>query len=392
MISNLRATIEKSALITITAMLAAHCFTQLTGKGEARAANFHQTKSPPPSQDGRNKILAFREASHRGGADSATSPQKNSLPALIAHRGGTTDFPENTLLAIESSLANHVQGVWLSVQLSRDGVPILYRPADLATLTNEKGPTSSKTAAELAKINAGWHFQRSESGSTYPYRKEPIGIPTLAAALEKIPHNIWVILDMKALPAKPQVEAVKRVLNEKKAWSRILIYSTDASYQKEFASYPQSRNHLFESRDTTRQRAFNVLLNARCERPPTGTIAGFELNRSVKIVESFMLGEGQSNFDVRIWTQATVDCFRQGQAVALVAFGVNDESAYREAARLNINAVLVDSPKEMHRVKTSLKVKGLLNNARAPYPEQPKTDAAPSPQHKPKSQLPNDCN
>src|ERR1700690_1642937 len=84
---------------------------------------------------------------------------KTALPRIVAHRGGTGDAPENTLEAIRLSLKHHADAMWLTVQLSKDGVPVLYRPADLAALTDAKGPVSARTAAELARVNAGGDFR-----------------------------------------------------------------------------------------------------------------------------------------------------------------------------------------------------------------------------------------
>ena len=46
-------------------------------------------------------------------------------------RGGTGDAPENTLPAIKLALENNAEAIWVTVQLSRDGVPVLYRSSDL---------------------------------------------------------------------------------------------------------------------------------------------------------------------------------------------------------------------------------------------------------------------
>nr|HDH1249275.1 glycerophosphodiester phosphodiesterase [Klebsiella variicola subsp. variicola] len=87
-------------------------------------------------------------------------------PQLIAHRGGTGDAPENTLPAIKLALENHAEAIWVTVQLSRDGVPVLYRSSDLSALTNAEGKVSSLTAAELAKVDAGWKW----GDDSHPWR------------------------------------------------------------------------------------------------------------------------------------------------------------------------------------------------------------------------------
>ena len=273
-----------------------------------------------------------------------------SLPRIIAHRGGTGDAPENTLEAIRLSVANHADEMWLTVQLSKDDVPVLYRPADLSTLTDATGPVSAYTAAELARMNAGWNFRRA---GAYPYRTRPLGIPTLREALRALPATMPVILDMKALPAGPQVRAVARVLDEEHAWRRVSIYSTEAAYQESFAAYPQAR--VFESRDATRGRLVRVLLNQGCvDAPPERAMAAFELHRTLSVVEKFTLGEGRSDVQATLWTPATVACFRQKPDVRIVAIAVNDADDYRTAACLGIDAVLADSPAAMAAVKDGI--------------------------------------
>ncbi|MFL9866470.1 glycerophosphodiester phosphodiesterase family protein [Paraburkholderia fungorum] len=277
-------------------------------------------------------------------------PPVTSLPRIVAHRGGTGDAPENTLEAIHQSIAHHADAMWLTVQLSKDGVPVLYRPADLSALTDTKGPVSALTAAELARVNAGWNFRR---GDAYPYRDRPVGIPTLREALRATPDSMPVILDMKALPAAPQALAVARLLEEENAWSRVTIYSTEADYQQSFAAYPQAR--LFESRDATRGRLVRVLLNQGCvDAPAEHAWTAFELHRAMTVVEKFTLGEGRSDVQATLWTPATLACFRQKPDVRIVAIAVNSADDYRTAACLGIDAVLADSPSKMAAVREGI--------------------------------------
>jgi glycerophosphoryl diester phosphodiesterase len=280
-----------------------------------------------------------------------------ALPLIIAHRGGTGDAPENTLEAIRLALDHHADAMWLTVQLSKDGVPVLYRPADLSALTDASGPVSTRTAAELARVNAGWNFRQAgvEGADAYPYRRQPVGIPTLREALRVIPATTPVILDMKALPAEPQTQAVARVLSEENAWSRVTLYSTEAEYQRSFAGYPQAK--IFESRDATRGRLVRVLLNEGCiDAPPEHTSAAFELHRTVTVVEKFTLGEGRSEVNATLWTPATVACFRRRPDVHLVAIAVNNADDYRAAACLGMDAVLSDSPVKMAAIRTGIRL------------------------------------
>ncbi|WP_144150976.1 glycerophosphodiester phosphodiesterase family protein [Paraburkholderia sp. BCC1885] len=274
------------------------------------------------------------------------------LPLIIAHRGGTGDAPENTLEAIRLAVEHHADAMWLTVQLSKDGVPVLYRPEDLSALTDASGPVAGRTAEELARVNAGWRFLAVD-GHSYPYRQRPVGIPTLREALRAIPASMPVVLDMKALPAGPQADAVARVLSEENAWSRATLYSTEAAYQHSFAAYPQAK--VFESRDATRGRLVRVLLDQGCIDPPAEhASAAFEMHRSVTVVEKFTLGEGRSEVSATLWTPATVACFRQRPDVHLVAIAVNNAEDYRAAACLGMDAVLADSPAKMAEIRARM--------------------------------------
>ena len=283
----------------------------------------------------------------RSGADAAYP-----APKLIAHRAGTADRPENTLAAIDAALAQRVDMIWLSVQLSADGEPVLYRPAALDALTNGTGKVADWSAAALAKLNAGWSFAEKVADGTvrYPYRNRPVGIPTLRDALHAIPGRIPVVLDMKSMPAEPLTFAVAQVLTAEDAWGRVLIYSTEADFQRTYASWPKAR--LFESRDTTRNRLVTATLGQACGTPPpTGAWAGFELRRNVEVVEQFTLGEGRSPVNAVFWTKASVNCYREKTSVNLVAFGINDLDAYCSAKRLGLDAVMVDSPEKMAGIR-----------------------------------------
>jgi glycerophosphoryl diester phosphodiesterase len=291
------------------------------------------------------------------GAGSAAQPSADAaaftLPRIVAHRGGTADAPENTLEAIRLAIANHADAIWLTVQLSADGVPVLYRPADLSALTDATGTVASHSAAQLAHINAGWTFKGPDSGNPYPYRARPATIPTLVDALRAIPAHMPVMLDMKATPVEPQAQAVARVLTEENAWSRVTIYSTDDAYQRSFAVYPQAR--VFESRDATRLRLLRALLAGQCDDAPAShTWTAFELHRALKVTETFTLGEGRSDVNATLWTPATVACFRQQPDVRIVAIAVNNADDYRAMACLGVDAVLSDSPMRMSAIRAAL--------------------------------------
>lgn len=129
---------------------------------------------------------------------------------MFAHRGGARLGPENTLVAFEQGLSHGADGIELDVHLSRDGVPVVIHDSTLERTTNAQGPVASRTAAELAALDAAAHFG-SDRG--FPFRERGHGVPALEAVLERCPGT-RVIIEMKhgtAALARAVVTVVRRM-------------------------------------------------------------------------------------------------------------------------------------------------------------------------------------
>jgi len=274
------------------------------------------------------------------------SSAASAAPLIVAHRGGTGDTPENTVQAFTNALQNGAQALWMTVQVTRDGVPVMYRPADVSALTDGRGKLADLDYADVKKLNAGYAFSRKDANgqTVYPFRDHPLPIPTLREALAAVPANVPVLLDMKQTPAAPLVEAVIKVLDDTNAWSRVRLYSTEAEATDRMrARRPQAQ--LFESRDATRNRLVAAALAGQCAASPApGTWAGIEFHRQVEVVERFTLGEGVSKIVANWWTPAAVQCFKSRGDVHLVAFGVETPQDFEAASQLGFDAVMTDSP------------------------------------------------
>jgi glycerophosphoryl diester phosphodiesterase len=86
----------------------------------------------------------------------------------------------------------------VTVQQSKDGVIVLYRPFDLKSLTDKSGPGSAYSAAELADTDARFAFSL-DKGHDYPFRGKGVGIPRLEALLKEFPETRFYT-DIKSPP------------------------------------------------------------------------------------------------------------------------------------------------------------------------------------------------
>ncbi len=87
---------------------------------------------------------------------------------LIAHRGGGTLAPENTLAAIREGHARGYRAVEFDVMLAQDNVPVLMHDDTLERTTNGHGALANFTAQQLAALDAGSWVDARFKGEPVP--------------------------------------------------------------------------------------------------------------------------------------------------------------------------------------------------------------------------------
>jgi glycerophosphoryl diester phosphodiesterase len=129
---------------------------------------------------------------------------------VIAHRGASAVAPENTPPAFEQALALGVVEVELDVQLSSDGVPVLFHDRTLDEKTPLHGPVSAHAAADLQRADIGLWFDRTHPASGRRYAGTTLS--TLAAVFAtfgtRLHYHVEIKDEQEATPARV-VEAVR---------------------------------------------------------------------------------------------------------------------------------------------------------------------------------------
>lgn len=74
---------------------------------------------------------------------------------VIAHRGFSSQFPENTLLAFREAERIGADMVECDVHLTQDGELVVIHDPTLDRTTDGKGPVSARSMAELRALDAG---------------------------------------------------------------------------------------------------------------------------------------------------------------------------------------------------------------------------------------------
>lgn len=86
---------------------------------------------------------------------------------LVAHRGYPYHYPENSIAGVQAALAVGARYVEVDVQLSRDGVPLLFHDRDLQRLCHQSGAVHEYTWSQLGTFmlygEADFPLQQSQA-------------------------------------------------------------------------------------------------------------------------------------------------------------------------------------------------------------------------------------
>ena len=110
-----------------------------------------------------------------------------SVPMIIAHRGTTTHFPENTNEAYEESVKVGYHSIELDVLCSKDNVIFCSHNYELERETNNGGYIHEINSKEIDNIKTGI--------CSHPNNQKHI--PRLEHVAEKIPYNIRLNIEVK---------------------------------------------------------------------------------------------------------------------------------------------------------------------------------------------------
>ncbi|RFA28221.1 hypothetical protein CAI21_12895 [Alkalilimnicola ehrlichii] len=155
-------------------------------------------------------------------------------PLIIAHRGYTADYPENTLPALQAAVDVGVAAVEFDVQFSRDHIPVVFHDADLWRLTGERGAIAEFDYARLAQLSAC-------DPERFGTRHRDIRIPRLVDAIELLKNTgeltVFVEIKRDSLPTHRIPAAVQDVARAcEPLGERAVIISMDPAVIQEARS------------------------------------------------------------------------------------------------------------------------------------------------------------
>jgi glycerophosphoryl diester phosphodiesterase len=141
---------------------------------------------------------------------------------VIAHRGNSAFFPENTLESFQQAVELGADALELDVRLSRDGRAVVIHDATVERTTNGAGAVAALTLDELQRLDAGYRFTR-DGGRTFPFRGRGVSIPAFEFVLSAFPL-MPIIVEIKTREASAEV---RRLIERSGAAARCVVGAFD---------------------------------------------------------------------------------------------------------------------------------------------------------------------
>lgn len=117
-------------------------------------------------------------------------------PKVIAHRGGGTLAPENTIAAMQCGFDFAYRAVEFDVMLTMDGVPVLMHDPLFGRTVRGEGGVATTSAARLLEMDAGSWYSESFIGEKVPSYEQVVRFCQQ--------HDIWMNVEIKPVPGYEQ--------------------------------------------------------------------------------------------------------------------------------------------------------------------------------------------
>jgi len=236
-------------------------------------------------------------------------------PQVFAHRGGAALRPENTIPAFDHGMALGADGLELDVHLSRDGVVVVHHDRTLERTTNGRGPIAASTADELARLDAGYHFEG--------FRGAAGGVPTLKDVLRRYP-GAALIIELKV----DDPELAHKTIDDVRAagaLERVAVGGFGTRVLRAARRY-EPRLTTGASREETRLALYRSWVRWPVRNPPNDAFQVPERAGSTRVVSPrFIRYAHETGVAVQIWT-------------------VNDEADVRRLLDWGVDGLISDRP------------------------------------------------
>ncbi len=237
-------------------------------------------------------------------------------PLIIAHRGYSVRYPENTLAAFNGAIDAGAHMIELDVSLSKDRRLVVIHDETVDRTTNGTGAVNALTLNQLGQLDAG---------SWFDPRFNAERLPTLAQVLDAVKGHLMVNIEIKpeAFEMKGSADAVERqvldLIHEKNMLDDVLVSSFE-----------------WQVLENLREMAPGIALGLL-----SGTPADESLFYWYKRIKGFSW-----NPDCRVLTQRQVDTLHDSGA-RVFPYAVDGMIDIHGMLSMGVDGLIIDDPRQM---------------------------------------------
>ncbi len=261
----------------------------------------------------------------------------NPMPRVVAHRGDSKHFPENTLEAFLSAVKMGVDVIETDVHLSKDNVVVIWHDETLDRNTNGSGRIEDHVVNELIEFDAGYTFSK-DGGKTFPFRNKGVKLCTFEQALIKCPNQRFNV-DLKTKDLKIVEEFIK-VVRAHNAEDRVCC----ASFHLEnLLAIRKTAPDILTS--VTTKEVIPLLFKQKL-----GILPNKLADR--RIIFQVPVSQGI----IKVITPRFVKMMHQRNAIIMV-WTINDENEMIRLFKMGVDSIMTDDPKTVIKVAKQLNLR-----------------------------------
>ncbi len=239
---------------------------------------------------------------------------------VIAHRGVSGSYPENTLSAFQAAIDIRAEMVELDISTSKDGIPVTVHDRTVDRTTDFEGDVQSFSLEELKRMEVGAWFSEEFRGEEFP---------TLKNSLELMKDKIAVNIEIKTEAVSDETEGgvVDKALQ--------VVKDLD-----------MTSSVIFSSFDYRVMEQLNVL------DPKMAKALLYEASQSAELLPSELVQKYKVDIFNCSYKQLSEEWINdlQKHKIPYFVYTVNEPELMRELIEKGVSGIFTDFPQELIRI------------------------------------------
>ncbi|MBN2617726.1 MAG: glycerophosphodiester phosphodiesterase [Spirochaetales bacterium] len=245
---------------------------------------------------------------------------------IVAHRGDSKFFPENSMIAFESAVELGVDVIETDVHISSDGVIFVWHDDDTFQLDGSKVPVSNRSWDELKQLDLGFLYIDKEGKR--PFSSKGISLTTFKDVLRAFPNTRFNV-DLKDKKAE-LVTGFFSLLEEENAFNRVVV----ASFHEENLKLIRTMS----DKVATSYGKGEVLLRVLLDKVKLFRLCSNFLPRHP--VMQVPVASGL----IRVVTKRFIKILHK-RGIKIQVWTINDEFQMRNLLKMGVDGIMTDDPR-----------------------------------------------